>query len=445
MKEKLASVQARMNAITGEIDKLLSGDGAMTAENQTKHDALTAEFEGLERTAKALKGNIAREDNLREIDPNSRPSVNGLNDREVKDVAGFSFLKAILAQIDPTEKLEGIEREMIQEGNKERAANGISGGQGFHVPSLVFAALAASRFRNDLTAGGAGAGAEVLTREPLQGIVDPFYEAMAVRQLGATYLTGLNGNIPFPKMGRSVARPTYKAENGAADELDPTTSVITLAPKRLPAFIEVSKLLLLQTSPSVEAWIRSYLLTEIGMVWERAILHGSGSGGQPTGLASWAGIGSVAGGTNGLAPNNDHIIDLETAVANVNALQGSTGYLTNTRVRGRLKKTSIEAATNAEKIWDRRSPDSPLNGYRAGVSNLVSNTLTKGTSTGVCSAIFFGNWSDLVIGQWGGLDLQANPFSRDTEGIIRLTAAAYGDHALLRAESMAAMLDALTA
>ena len=74
---------------------------------------------------------------------------------------------------------------------------------------------------------------------------------------------------------------------------------------------------------------------------------------------------------------------------------------------------------------------------------LAISTLDKGNSSGVCSAILFGNWDDLIVAMWGGLDITVNPYIKDTEGLVRITANAFYDTAIRRAESFAAMKDAL--
>jgi hypothetical protein len=88
-----------------------------------------------------------------------------------------------------------------------------------------------------------------------------------------------------------------------------------------------------------------------------------------------------------------------------------------------------------------------VNGYPFHVTNQVSSTLTKGSGTGVgvCSAIFFGNWADLIIGMWGGLDILVDPYTGGTAGTVRVIALQDVDVAVRHAESFAAMLDALTA
>lgn len=444
--DSLSAVRAKMTSLAGDADKIISGaaDG-LTAEQLTQVQNIHGTIDGLRQTEKVLEKQKGFIDHLESVPPEERRRValdfGGLTEKEAKAVNKFSFRNFITGQL-PGAKIEGFEKEMLEEGQKD--ANVVNGASRFHVPRMVLNVMQANRFTNDITVGGSGTGAEVVSREPLRGIIDPFYEAMAVRQLGAQYLSGLVGDIPFPKMGRDSTKPAFKTEVAAAQEITATTAVVTMSPKRLPAFLEVSEKFLRQTDPSVETWLRNNLLLEIGVVWEKAILHG---GGAPafTGIAGWSGIGSVAGGTDGLAPTYSNLVDLETALANANAAAGNLAYLTNSKVRGKLKKTALVASTDSEFVWDRKTPEAPLNGYRTAISNCVSSALTKGSSSGVCSAIFFANWSDLVIGQWGGLDILVNPYSRDTEGIIRINAAAFGDSAVLRAESFAAMLDALTA
>jgi hypothetical protein len=74
----------------------------------------------------------------------------------------------------------------------------------------------------------------------------------------------------------------------------------------------------------------------------------------------------------------------------------------------------------------------------------VPSNLTKGTSAGVCSAIILGNWSDLIIGQWGGLDILVDPYTGATAGTHRVVALQDVDIAVRRVASFVAIMDALT-
>jgi len=251
----------------------------------------------------------------------------------------------------------------------------------------------------------------------------------------------LVGNIAIPR-ATGGATAYWVAETGAPTESQQAFDQVALSPKTVGAFTDISRKLLLQSSIDVEGFVRNDLATVLALAIDLAGINGSGASNQPTGILNTAGIGSVAGGTNGLAPTYQNMIDLETAVALANADVGAMGYLTNAKVRGKLKSTQKVATYGDDFVW---GEDGAVNGYAATVSNQVPSNLTKGTSTGVCSAILFGNFADLIIGQWGALDLTVDPYTGSTSGTVRVVALQDVDIAVRHAESFAAMKDALTA
>ena len=173
---------------------------------------------------------------------------------------------------------------------------------------------------------------------------------------------------------------------------------------------------------------------------QQAAISGTGQNNQPSGLLTLI-TPSVAGGTDGAAPTWANIIELETDVSVANADVGSMGYLTNAKVRGKLKGTT---KANNQNGFVFEQGDMPLNGYRAGITNAVPSNLTKGAGTDL-SAILFGNFADLLIGMWGGLDLTVDPYSGSTSGTVRVVALQDVDVAIRHAESFATMVDAITA
>ena len=193
----------------------------------------------------------------------------------------------------------------------------------------------------------------------------------------------------------------------------------------------------------LEAFIGGQLRNQLGSVKEIAFFHGAGTS-EPTGIAGTSGIGSVAGGTNGAAPDWADMVNRWKQVAVDNAAAGSLRYFTNTSVVAKLLQTPKVTSTDSQFIMNEIS--SAILGAPVGVTNAVSSTLTKGTSSGVCSAIFYGNAADFVVGYWGGINLE---IVRDTTGAKAgqrtLVANTYYDAGVLRAQSFAAMLDALTA
>jgi HK97 family phage major capsid protein/HK97 family phage prohead protease len=306
--------------------------------------------------------------------------------------------------------------------------------QGLMVPYEVL--------QRDLTVGTPADGGYLVATNLLNGsFIDLLRNAMVIDSLGAQFLTGLVGNIAIPK--QSGAGSAYWVTEGNA----PTASKqglaqVPMAPKTVGAYTDISRKLLLQSSIDVEAFVQGDLAKVLGLAIQAAAIQGGGSN-EPTGIIATGSIGSVAGGTDGAAPTWGNIIELETDVSVANADIGTLAYLTNAKVRGKLKGMQKFSGTDGNPVW--AEGNTPLNGYRAAVSNAVPSNLVKGGSGAVCSAILFGNFADLIIGMWGGLDLMVDPYSNSTSGTVRVVALQDVDVAVRHAESFSAMLDALTA
>jgi HK97 family phage major capsid protein len=264
--------------------------------------------------------------------------------------------------------------------------------------------------------------------------------------MGAQMLTGLSGNIAIPRQ-TGGATAYWVAESGAPTESQQAFDQVAMSPKTVGAFTDISRKLLLQSSIDVESFVRSDLATVLALAIDSAAISGTGSSNQPTGILSTSGIGDVAGGTNGLAPTFAHIVELWSDIAAANADFGNTGVLTNSAVIGKLMTTLKTAAVAGYVVEGFPSADgmTSVAGLRGGVSNQVPSNLTKGSSSGVCSAIIAGNWNDLIIGQWGSLDLMVDPYTGSTSGTVRVVALQDVDVAVRHAVSFSAMKDALTA
>ena len=115
-------------------------------------------------------------------------------------------------------------------------------------------------------------------------------------------------------------------------------------------------------------------------------------------------------------------------------------YLVNPSTKGKLKTTKHEAGD----LGYLMAYDNSVNGYRAGVSTLVPKNLTKGTSTSVCSAGIFGDFSQLVMGEWGFMDLSVDDRSRKKEGYVEITANVFADVMVRQPKSFSVVKDWLT-
>ena len=200
-----------------------------------------------------------------------------------------------------------------------------------------------------------------------------------------------------------------------------TVGQVSLAPKTLGAFTDVTRQLLIQSSLDVEGLIRDDLSRALAIAIDKAGLEGTGSSGQPTGILNQTGVNQV---TNFAAANPTfaEVVTLETAVAEDNALQGNLSYIMPASMYGALKTTE-KASGTAQFVVE---PGGSINGYRG----IVSNQATAGN-------LYFGNFDDLLIGMFGGLDLTVDPYTMSKSGTIRLVALQSVDMAVRHAVSFA--------
>lgn len=353
----------------------------------------------------------------------------GMSGKEVKE---YSILRALNALANPqdanAQRAAAFERECSDAAAKVLGKES----RGFMVPFEVQ--------KRDLNVTTATAGGNLVATNLMAGnFIDLLRNAMVIDGLGAQFLTGLVGKIAIPKQSGG-ATAYWVAESGAPTESQQTIAQVTMQAKTVGAFTDISRQLLKQSSIDVEGFVQRDLAAVLGLAIQQAAISGTGQNNQPSGLLTLI-TPSVAGGTDGAAPTWANIIELETDVSVANADVGSMGYLTNAKVRGKLKGTT---KANNQNGFVFEQGDMPLNGYRAGITNAVPSNLTKGAGTDL-SAILFGNFADLLIGMWGGLDLTVDPYSGSTSGTVRVVALQDVDVAIRHAESFATMVDAITA
>lgn len=355
-----------------------------------------------------------------------------------KEAQRFSFMRAINALANPGDRKAQEAARFERECSDAYAAIAGRSANGFFVPLEVQ--------KRDLVVGTASAGGNTVATELLAAnFIDLLRNRMLVMKMGAQLLSGLTGNIAIPRQ-TGGATAYWVAESGAPTESQQAFDQVSMTPKTVGAFTDISRKLLLQSSIDVEAFVRRDLATVLALELDRAAIAGSGASNQPTGILSTSGIGDVAGGTNGAAPTWANIVELWSDVAVANADFGQTGILTNAKAIGKLMNT-LKSAGVAGYIVE-NFPDAngftSAGGLRVGCSNQVPSNLVKGSSGSVCSALIQGNWNDLIVGNWGQLDLMVDPFTGSTSGTVRVVALQDADIAVRHPESFSAMKDALT-
>ena len=439
---KIKQLSETVGGLKKEIRTYLDSDArkaVVDKENDSHLKGLEQRYNDAEAAFHAEARQVARE--------GEKPTP--LTKGEERAVERFDFSK-VLNHLNRTarglpSKIDGVEAEITQEGESEARAAGIENG-GLMLPRFFVrrGGYNPAAERRDMTATGTTSvtldqGGMVIATEK-RGLLDDFFNGSVIRQAGATVLEGLVGKLDLPRLVAGTA-PAKKTENAAADEVTPTTAMLSLQAKRLPAYIDISESLLKQSSVAIEAILRTHLTNQMLAVQEAAFFHGGGTS-EAYGIAGTSGIGSVVGDTNGIAPALSHIIALETAVDTSNALLGNLHYVSNGQIRGKLKGTAKVASTDSRMLLD---DNGLLNGYVPFFTNAVSRTLTKGSSN-LASAIFFGNFADYYVGYWGGISLEmVRDKTNAIGGLYTLVAAGYYDGGVVRPKSFAAMLDALGA
>ena len=326
----------------------------------------------------------------------------GLTDKEARS---FSFLKAMRAQLFPNERAFQEEAAFEREASNAAAQRMGMSPKGILIPNDVLS--------RSLVAGTASAAGDLIFTDARPG---SFIELLRKRNfltgLGVTILAGLTGPVGIPKQ-TGASQVYWKGEGLAAAESEPSVGQVTMTLKEMSAWTRFSRSLMLQSSIDVEAFVRNDLVTVMALEQARVALYGLGSSSQPEGLKIITDI-----NTEDFAnaqPTYAELVSMETKIAADDADIGAMGYVTNATIYGGFKTT--EKATNTAQFV--LEPGNTVNSYNVVRSNQVET-----------GDVFFGVWTQLVLGLFGAVDLQVNPYSEDKEGNIRVVAHQAIDYAV---------------
>lgn len=320
-------------------------------------------------------------------------------DLSAREQQRFSVMRAIRALVDKDWSQAGFERECHGEIMKRLGLNASVHG-GFYMPVDIQ--------RRDLTVGTASAGGNLVgTDLQPQSFIDLLRARAVTAQLGMTMLTGLVGNVTIPKLtGASTA---YWLANEATPitESNHTFGQLALSPKTLGAYTEISRQLMMQSTPSVDALVMQDFAKVMTLAIDLAVLEGSGSSGQPTGISNTAGIGSVSGSSIALAG----ITEFQTDLATANALDPNCAFVTTPAVAGLLVQRARISSTDSVTLWKGNVLEGTVEGFRA----RTTTQITAATMT-------FGDFAQAVLAEWGMLEIALNPYASFTAAISGIRA-----------------------
>ncbi len=311
----------------------------------------------------------------------------------------FSLTRAIRALADNNWALAPFEAECSR-AIAQRVGSPKFGG--FLVPYEVQKRKFANQHQRDLTVGTLTAGGYLVETELAAGsFIELLRNQAKVVQLGARMLPGLVGNVSVPRQ-TSAATAYWVSENAALTESQLALGQIALLPKTIGGYTEISRQLLMQSTPAADMLVMEDIGQIIAIGIDLAAINGSGASGQPLGVMNVSGVGSVDGTTIDWAK----VVEFETDVSAANADVASMAYLAPAGVRG-LLKTRFKDTSTGISLWGGLVGNNEMNGYRAEVSNQVP-----------AARMIFGDWSQIVIGEWGTLEISLNPFANFQAGTI---------------------------
>jgi HK97 family phage major capsid protein len=375
-------------------DRLINDDASI---DQARETVLTQ----LGRTRKEFQGRL-HDDGAGSI---------GLTSQEVKR---YSLMNVIRHLADPSDRAtrEAASFELdcskAAEAKLGRAAKGVV---------MPWDVMASTQQRAPQAAGTASSGGYLVDTQLLTGsFIDLVRNRSALLGLNVTTLTGLTGNVDIPKKtGNTTAY--WVGEDVAVSETSIALGQISMTPKSLGGYVDITRRLMQQSSMDVEALVRADLAESIALAIDYSGIYGLGGSSALLGIKNITGVGtetltSVAdtnkaiGGVTYYFGNFSDYVNMETTVSVANLDVNSMFYVGNAHVRGALKQTLRN--TNSEMfIWD----NNEVNGYGGRVSNQL-----------VGSNVIFGDFSQAIFGFWSGVDITVDPYTNSTKGTTRIVA-----------------------
>ena len=306
-----------------------------------------------------------------------------------KEVRGYSILRALQAQMTGNWKDAGLERE----AHEALIARGIEAKNGgILIPYEIQ--------KRDMSTAANGGGYLVATDNLGGSFIDLLRNRTVLGQLGATMLPGLKGNITIPKQTAAGTAYWLSAETTQITESNQTIGQLAMSPKNVGAYTEISRQLMMQSSPAADMLVMNDLARVIALAIDIAGFEGNGSG-APVGIANTASIGSVSGTSLAYAG----MLEFQSDVATANALTAGCAYVTTPAVAALLAARARFSSTDTP-LWQGNLLDGSVVGYKG----MTTNALTA-------ASMIFGDFSQVIIGEWGTLELAVSPYADFKAGI----------------------------
>ena len=373
----------------------------LTEDENKEIESIKSELTNLNEEMRKLNEELETYDTLIPQDEEERNDKNNYvinNKKKMKE--NFSLVKAIRA-IANNQKLDEISSAVIEKGKEEMRKSGLSYGGQIQLPTEERATITVTAEHDD-----------VIETE-FENLLAPLRAKNVLANAGARYLSNLVGDVQVPIMGAtSVGWAGEVAE--AADGASEFTSV-TLSPKRLTAYIDISKQFLVQDSIDAENMIKQDLVNAISSKLEETILGtAEGSATQPEGIFNK--------------------IPMSADTTDINAYSAVTAAEAKVEDNNILGQPVYVMSNKAKAVF-RAMPKSSKSTQLVYEGGELDGTPVYSTSNISDKKFIYGDFSNLVIGNWGGIDLTVDPYTKAAAGQVRLVINAFFDAKVVRPEA----------
>ena len=340
-----------------------------------------------------------KEPEVQEV-PEPKEERNNISNTKNIHMSKFSLIKAINDVVN-NRNINEDALNVIEMGATEMRKSGLSYSGQIQLPVV--------EHRDDPTADAivatvATQGKEIVETEKLN-ILAPLYGKSILSEVGATFLTGLVGNISIPRYSGSTVG--WKGEMIAAENGEGSFDTVELSPKRLTAYIDISKQFLVQDSVGAEEMLRADIVNALMAKLEQTIFgDAAGDTTKPAGIFYDA---------DEVNPSYAAVCEAE---ADVTDFGGNKRFVMSPSMRAQFKQTTISGEQTDLRLL---MEGNEVNGYPVSVS---SNVLSEGWA--------FGDFRELVVAQWGAIDIVVDPYTLATKNAIRLVINAFFDAAVRR-------------
>lgn len=327
-----------------------------------------------------------------------RKLTNDSNITKTKMKKEFRLLGAI-RDIANNRNLDEVSKAVSAQGAEEMRKSGLSFGGQIQLP-IESRTITVATEHDDII------------ETDFTDILAPLRAKNVLVEAGAKYLSNLVGDVQVPIMGKTNCG--WAGEIAEAASGDPSFNHVTLSPKRLTAYIDLSKQFLAQDSLGAENMIREDIVKAINNKLEETILGAeNGTTTQPEGMFNAISATSVSGFSD--------IVALEAELEDAN-VYGEKVYLMSNKA-----KAALRAMAKSSKVTQLVYENGAVDGTKA-----INTSMIAGKK------YLYGDFSNLAVGQWGAIDLTVDPYTLARSGQVRLVVNCYFDAKILRPEAFVA-------